>query len=187
MDSIGAVELRSAISQRWGVAAPPTLIFDHPTPIALAAWLAPLLAATALSEVSGGGPLAAGNLHLAVSPLASMSALVAVTGASCRFPGAESGGLEAFWQSAASGSDLQSVMPLSKWDMEPLYSPDSAAAAGGAGTLYTRFAATLGKATGIAAFDPEAFRLTRAEAALMDPHTRLLLEHTTEAMTGGID
>ena len=71
---------------------------------------------------------------------------------------------------------------------DALYNPDLNAAAGGARTTYTRFAATLDGCPagsgppGVAAFDADAFRLTRAEAALMDPHGRLLLEHAAEAV-----
>ena len=61
-----------------------------------------------------------------------------------------------------------------------LFDPEQSAAAGGSRTIYTRFAATL--AGGVAAFDAAAFRLVPGEAALMDPHARLLLEHSAEAL-----
>lgn len=70
--------------------------------------------------------------------------------------------------------------------IDALYNPDLNAAAGGARTTYVRFAATLDGCAlsngGVAAFDADSFRLTRGEASLMDPHGRLLLEHTAEAV-----
>lgn len=81
---------------------------------------------------------------------------------------------------------MQTNNPHSFTPMPPdaLYSPDQGVAAAGAFVTYARFAATLdGSAAGgsVAAFDADSFRLTRAEAAVMDPQGRLLLEHTAEA------
>jgi len=69
--------------------------------------------------------------------------------------------------------------------VDALYSPDQGAAAAGASITYARFAATLdgsAAAGSMAAFDADSFRLTKAEAAVMDPQGRLLLEHTAEAV-----
>lgn len=75
---------------------------------------------------------------------------------------------------------------------DSLYSPDSQAAAVGAHSCYTRFAATLdglplgdGSSGGVAAFDAAAFRIPAAEAALLDPHTRHLLQHAAAALADG--
>jgi hypothetical protein len=113
--------------------------------------------------------------------LANVTAVVSVA---CRFPGGAGSpaaeGPAAFWAQAISGGDAQSAIPLSKWDMDALYSPDQGAAAGGQLSCYARFAATLdggcGEGASLAAFDAGAFRLTAAEAAQMDPQARLLLE-----------
>ena len=39
LDSLGAVELKNTLSGRFGVQLPATLIMDHPTPHAIAAYL----------------------------------------------------------------------------------------------------------------------------------------------------
>ena len=43
LDSLGAVDLRNALSAEFGVALPPTVTFDHPTLPVLAAFVAGLL------------------------------------------------------------------------------------------------------------------------------------------------
>lgn len=78
-----------------------------------------------------------------------------------------------------------SSLPASAADA--LYSPDSQAAGGGAHACYTRFAGTLDGLPcdgggGVAAFDAAAFRIPAAEAALLDPHTRQLLQHAAAAL-----
>lgn len=43
---MAAVELRNALTAQYGVALPATLVFDYPTPAAIAAYLADDLAAS---------------------------------------------------------------------------------------------------------------------------------------------
>ena len=43
VDSLGAVELRSAISKRTGLEMPATLVFDYPTPAALVEYVSGLV------------------------------------------------------------------------------------------------------------------------------------------------
>ena len=39
LDSLGAVELKNALSERFGVPLPATLVMDHPTPHAIAGYI----------------------------------------------------------------------------------------------------------------------------------------------------
>ena len=78
--------------------------------------------------------------------------------------------LASFWQTAAESGDLQTVVPLERWDMDAAYAPDQVA---GGLTIYARFAALCAD---VMDFDAAAFRIPRAEAVSMDPQQRLLLE-----------
>ena len=54
LDSLGAVELRNAVAERFGLELPPTAVFDHPTPARLAALVVDQLAAAARRTSIGG-------------------------------------------------------------------------------------------------------------------------------------
>lgn len=109
---------RNAVTERYGVEAPATLIFDHPTLAALAAWLASQLApryGPAAPAASHGKPGASSALM--PRSAGSEAGLVAVAGVSALLPSTLGGsGLAGFWGQAAAGADVQAVVPLSKWD-----------------------------------------------------------------------
>ena len=81
----GAVELRNSIARRFDLELPATLMFDHPSLAALAAYLAGQLAPAAGLQLV---PAAASASQL--SPAAE-AAVPAVVGVSARFPGSISG------------------------------------------------------------------------------------------------
>ena len=115
IDSIGSVELRNAVNERFGVDAPATLVFDNPSIAALASWLEKQLGSTPPEHTL------AASAQLGVDQSASHpAALTAITGVSCCYPAEMSycsNGVSAFWHQAISGRDVQSAVPLCKWDI----------------------------------------------------------------------
>jgi len=166
-DSLTAVELRGRLNQATGLQLPSTVVFDYPSPLALAQQV--------LTRLIGNAAALTADAPRAL-PAASSADPVVIVGMGCRFPGGADSP-EAFWKLLANGADAISGFPADRgWD----------SAWGSAdGASYT---AEGGFITGMADFDPAFFRISPREALGMDPQQRILLETSWEALErGGID
>lgn len=97
----------------------------------------------------------------------SVVAEIAIVGASCKLPGADS--LDAYWDVLKSGRNTVRPFPEGRWSVDRFLRPGAPEA----GFAYT-FAG--GYIDDPFAFDPSPFGLSPREARQMDPQQRLLLE-----------
>ncbi|WP_406210732.1 SDR family NAD(P)-dependent oxidoreductase [Kitasatospora sp. NBC_01560] len=177
-DSLTAVELRNRLNTATGLRLPATLVFDHPSPGALADHLDTQLAGGAAES---GAPAAAAAAAATTATAVAADEPIAIVGMACHYPGGVRSP-EDLWTLLASGTDAVAGLPTDRgWDLERLYDavPDDL---GGSRTLEGGF---LHEA---ADFDADFFGIGPNEALAMDPQQRLLLETAWEAVErAGID
>ncbi|WP_443049316.1 type I polyketide synthase [Streptomyces sp. NBC_00316] len=165
-DSLMAVELRNALSEQTGLRLPASVIFDQPTPAALAEHLESLTAAPKTTSAGRTAPVPAAAAVADGEP-------IAIVSMACRLPG----GVETpeqLWELVLRGDDAVVPMPDDRgWDLDALFDPD----AGRPGTSYACEGGFLADAD---QFDPTPFGISPREALAMDPQQRLLLESSWE-------
>ncbi|HEU5473859.1 MAG TPA: SDR family NAD(P)-dependent oxidoreductase, partial [Actinophytocola sp.] len=154
LDSLTAVEVRNRVAGAAGVRLPVTLLFDYPTPRAVARFL--------LATLTG----AAGADSAPVAGSGAADEPIAIVAMSCRYPGGVASP-EQLWDLVAGGVDGITAFPTDRgWDTETEVS-------------YARLGGFVPDAPD---FDASLFGISPREALAMDPQQRLILEACWEVL-----
>ncbi|WP_333777439.1 type I polyketide synthase [Streptomyces sp. IBSBF 3136] len=172
LTSLGGVLLRDRLGTAAGLDLPATLVFDHPTPAAVAR-----LVHDALRGERGTQTTTTSSAEAPAEP----GEPIAIVSMACRYPG----GVESpedLWRLLADGTDATSDFPADRgWDEAVLQDPDPDRL----GTSVTRRGGFLHRA---ADFDAAFFSMSPREALATDPQQRLLLETGWELLErAGLD
>ena len=174
IDSLAATELANQLREATGLVLSGTLVFEHPTPRAIAvhvleellgaAVLAVPMSVGASAGVSGGG-VASGST-------------VAMCSVSGRFPGGCEGVGGALWSMMQASGDAVGEVPAARWVLEEAVDMTSI-------TEEQKVCARQGGfLAGAERFDGKCFGVSPAESSAMDPQQRLVLEVAYEALHG---
>jgi polyketide synthase PksL len=184
LDSVMINRINAQLEQDLG-ALPKTLLYEHETVRELAAYLTNnrgdrLVALFGISDSPEASQPAAIEVHeeLLIAPQEQQHDeldAVAIIGMHGYYP--QSPTLDAYWENLKHGRDLVEVVPPARWDCEELYHPDPAAAS--EGKIYCKWGGFLDHYD---KFDPHFFKISTAEARMIDPQERLFLESVWAAI-----
>ncbi|MFJ4334995.1 beta-ketoacyl synthase N-terminal-like domain-containing protein, partial [Streptomyces sp. NPDC088935] len=167
-DSQSAMAVTARLAEATGLQLPATLLYDHPTPEAVAGYLEDLR--NGVTREPSHAPAQAAPARRRVR----QDEPIAIIGMACRYPGGVTSP-EDLWQLVAEGRDVISPFPTDRgWD-EDVYDPDPERS----GHTYTRNGGFL---SGAGDFDAAFFGISPRDALAMDPQQRLLLETAWEAV-----
>jgi len=164
LDSIGATSILEELSRDLSRTLSPTLIWEHPTPDALARHLS--------GEASEGAEGAEGRGE-ATTRIDGEREPIAIIGMACRLPGAQD--LAAYWELLSEGRDAITEVPSDRWDADAYYDADPTVP----GKMKSRRGGFIADVVG---FDPGFFGISPREAKELDPQQRLALELSWEAL-----
>ncbi|TDV48649.1 type I polyketide synthase [Actinophytocola oryzae] len=178
LTSLGAVRLANELRDATGLPLTSTVVFDHPTPAALATHLAALAGNGNAAPAWSTRPNGSDGRRSASAGTATTDAghrpeqgedPLVITGMSCRLPGGVASPDE-FWRLLVDERDAMGPVPADRGWPEDLSIDDR------------RFSLTGGYLDDIAGFDAAFFGVLPGEAVAMDPQQRLLLEVAWEAV-----
>ena len=161
VDSLSATELSTRLKALTGVALSPTLVFEQPTPRAVAEHL-----------LEQAGPPAVTSSKVAISDAVLGTKTATSTTLACvlgRWPGGCKGGEPHHELLAASGDAIGSV-PASRYVLKNMVD------VGKLPPVQVACARHGGFVAGVQRFDARGFGISSAEAGVIDPQQRLLLE-----------
>ncbi|MYR57277.1 hypothetical protein GTY54_13915, partial [Streptomyces sp. SID625] len=160
-DSLASVELRNRLNTATGLRLPTGLVFDHPTPAALADFLCAGLTDTDTEAAAATAVVPSAPVSVPARPADrdrdADDDRIAIVSAACRLPGGVRSP-EDLWRMLAEGRDGISGFPTDRgWSLDTLYDPDPDRV----GTSITREGGFLHDA---ADFDAEFFGISPREA-----------------------
>ncbi|MFA7759096.1 type I polyketide synthase [Streptomyces sp. NRRL B-2790] len=171
LGSLHGVLLRDRLGTLTGLELPATLVFDRPTPDAVAEFLYDALLGAPSPPAHGARPGTRDGTPPPDEP-------VAIVAMACRYPGLvdDVSSPEELWRLIADGTDATSAFPADRgWDLTGLFDSDPDRP----GTSVTRRGGFLRRA---ADFDADFFGMSPREAQATDPQQRLLLETAWEVV-----
>ena len=168
VDSLAATELSNRLRAATGLALSPTLVFEQPTPRAIAAHV--------LEQLAGAQPVVAPASLAAGSARAASGGTVCVRGAAGRWPGGCEGGAGALWPMLQASGDAVGAVPAARWTLSAVVDVGALSEVQAACVSHGGFVRDAER------FDNAAFGVSAAESGAMDPQQRLLLETAYAAL-----